>query len=252
MEEIGTLVDERYHIIDFIDRGSTSHVYLCVDQVTSMKLVLKLTEKEHPLSAQLSNEAKQLMSIDHPRIPTLYDFGEWKDRLYAVQEFRSGTSLEPWVRDGMDFSMMRKVWVGLAEVLCYLHDTEVRLVHRDIKPSNILIDHNGGITLLDFGISAPIGNTDVPPLGSKAFVAPEQYRRNLPVHPSADMYSAGALIFHMIVKDFPQRSNDINAERLYNAGVSVKGISLLKRMLALDPGQRPCAIEVYQELIDLP
>ncbi len=155
--------------------------------------------------------------------------------------------------------LTRVVAVGtqVADGLAHAH--AVGVVHRDVKPGNIMLGKDGRVWLTDFGIARLIGDdahhtrTGMT-IGSPAYLAPEQVR-GLEVTPAADVYSLALVLLEMLTgrRAYPQVPTEAALARLTTppeipAELSAGWRTLLGRMTALEPAQRPTAAEVAEQL----
>src|SRR5206468_6230654 len=98
-------------------------------------------------------EAQSAGNLRHPNIVTIYDYGEHGEQPFIVMEFLEGVTLAEQVRQRAPLSLSRKLALieALSTALDYAHNRGI--VHRDIKPANIMVDGEGVLKILDFGIA---------------------------------------------------------------------------------------------------
>jgi hypothetical protein len=160
----------------------------------------------------------------------------------------------------VDFGRVRGVLAQLAEGLAFLHSRGV--IHRDVKPSNAICSGTS-IKLLDFGLALErrrqteeLRETRV--VGTAAYLAPE-YIERLAVSPAMDVYALGVLAFELITGAPPFAGSLHVLSRLHRKGVVPRASSLnpavphdldvlIERMLAIDPGARPTALQIANAL----
>jgi serine/threonine protein kinase len=152
-------------------------------------------------------EANMLATLNHPAIPRIYDYFTQNDRSYLVLEFIHGKDLETVIGDANGFLPEDQVisWaIQLCDVLSYLHAHKPDpVVFRDMKPSNVMINHNGDVVLVDFGIAKTFQSGQKGTMiGTEGYSPPEQYRGE--ATPLADIYSLGATLHHAITRRDPR------------------------------------------------
>lgn len=134
------------------------------------------------------------VSVDHPNIVRLLDFGHMDSIGWYIQmEYIDGITLEQFLETKPSASTRRRILLQILDALSFLHERQI--IHRDIKPANILITRNGSaVKLIDFGVS----DTDdyvsfKQPAGSMAYIAPEQLAGQV-IDNRADIYAVGKII----------------------------------------------------------
>ena len=141
-------------------------------------------------------EAKTAVELSHPNIVPVYELGVEQGVYYIAMEHCSGVTLsEVLARTGpLDPEEGAYVGAEVCRALDYAH-RRAGIVHRDVTPRNVLLDDEGAVRLIDFGIAAPTetssGRREV--FGSPGHMSPEQLRGDV-LGPSADVFAVGALL----------------------------------------------------------
>lgn len=190
-------------------------------------------------------EANLLATLNHPGIPRIYDYFSEEDRSYLVLEFVHGKDLESIITDTNGFLSEEQVlsWaIQLCGVLSFLHNHKPDpIIFRDMKPSNIMINSNGDVILVDFGIAKTfqVGQKGTM-IGTEGYSPPEQYRGE--ATPLADIYSLGATLHHALTRRDPRLEPPFSfAERplrKINSRVTPELESVISTALAYDPNER--------------
>lgn len=182
----GTILKERYCILEKIKQGGGGSLYLARD----MELGTLWAIKEIPLSQK--KEAELLRLLEHPSLPVMVDYVEKQEKCYLVMEYVKGKSLEDLRKEGKKFSIKEITEIGLSltDVLEYLHTRKPPVCYGDLKPANIMLTDNGKLYLVDFG-SAVKGyeNRIQVCSGTKGYAAPEQYEGKITIQ--SDIYALG-------------------------------------------------------------
>lgn len=217
----GTILNKRYEIIRRIGGGGMGAVYLANDRnLGGVKRAVKemiqayVDDTQHEKAVEdFRREALLLSSLEHPAIPTIYDYfvDNEENRFYLVMKYISGGDLAARFRatpnGRIDEQTMTEWAIQIADVLDYLHNHEPPIVYRDLKPSNVMIDgKTGRVMLVDFGIARWVnkeekGNTAV---GTMGYAPSEQYAGNS--EPRSDIYALGATMFHLLTGSDPQNN----------------------------------------------
>jgi eukaryotic-like serine/threonine-protein kinase len=219
--EEGTLLNNRYEVVRKIGGGGMGAVYLASDRnlggvLRAVKEMVQAhieEEQQHKAIEDFRRESLLLTSLEHPSIPTIYDYflDDREGRFYLVMKYISGGDLAGRMRSNPEGRIDEKSvleWsVQVADVLDYLHNRVPAIVYRDLKPSNIMIDGNSGrVMLIDFGIArwVNIEEKGVTAVGTMGYAPPELFSGN--VEPRSDIYSLGSTMFHMLTGADPQNS----------------------------------------------
>ena len=216
----GTLLNGRYEIVRKIGGGGMGAVYLASDNnlggvLRAVKeMVQSHIEEEQQDKAinDFKRESMILSTLDHPSIPTIYDYFYDSDegRFYLVMKYISGGDLSSRLRSAPEGKIDEKSitqWaIQVTDVLDYLHSQPSTIVYRDLKPSNIMLDGNSGrVMLIDFGIARAISQKEekgVTAVGTMGYAPPELFSGN--VEPRSDVYSLGSTMFHLLTGADPQ------------------------------------------------
>lgn len=203
--EVGTVVNERYQILQAIGSGSTAVVYLVWDQRLKKQWALKAVDPPMATQNQLDsfNEAHTLLALEHERLPKVIDVFQWGDFDMIVRDFIPGDTMEVYIdkHGPFDLKRFKNPLMQLAEVLNYLHSLPMPMIYRDLKPANIIIKPTGELVIVDFGIARrynPLHQADTVPLGTKGYCPPEQYAK-FQTEPRSDIYGLGAIIYYALV-----------------------------------------------------
>jgi len=218
----GTVLNNRYEILKKIGGGGMGAVYLSNDRnLGGVQRAVKEMVQAHIEDAQQSKaiddfrrESMILSSLDHPSIPTIYDyfFDTSEGRFYLVMKYISGGDLAGRLRETpegrIDEVTVAEWGFQIADVLSYLHNLPQRIVYRDLKPSNVMLDGSTGkIMLIDFGIARSVNQIEergVTAVGTMGYAPPELFSGN--VEPRSDIYSLGSTMFHLMTGADPQNN----------------------------------------------
>jgi hypothetical protein len=214
-----------YSLIERLGTGGMGTVWLAerVDKLLDRKVALKLPHTGWAMpdfAARLRHERQLLASLEHPRIARLYDAGIGTDgRPWLALEVVRGEPINTHcTQKNLTIQQRLQLMLQVAQAVAYAHSRLI--VHRDIKPSNILVDSQGDVHLLDFGIGKLLDpahpEDDATRFGARAFTpdygSPEQLRGD-PVTTATDIYSLGVVLYELLTGQRPhRRSADISIE----------------------------------------
>ena len=204
----GTILDERYEIIDVVGTGGMSTVYRAKDHRLKRYVAVKVLKTEYSNDANFVSkfrvEAQASAGLTHPNIVSVYDVCEDNGRYFIVMELVEGITLKEYINlngrltmdQALEFSMQ------IASGLEAAHEHHV--IHRDIKPQNIIVSKNGNLKVTDFGIAkAATSNTmSTAGMGSVHYISPEQARGGYSDERS-DIYSMGITMYEMVTGRVP-------------------------------------------------
>lgn len=251
MLQSGDILQERYRIVRRLNQGGMATVYLAQDtRLGSRDVAVKEMDPqaiggdtETWAREAFRQEATLLARLDHPGLANVTDFFEEERQLYLVMEYVSGETLaEQLARSGQIDEAQVVQWAReLTSVLAYLHRQEPPIVFRDIKPDNIMVQPDGKLKLIDFGIARfykPGQGSDTIRLGTVGYAAPEQYGRGQ-TDPRADVYSLAVVLYQLLTGYDPGRSPlQLPPLRQLAPHVSPRLAAALEQAMALDPAQR--------------
>lgn len=190
-------------------------------------------------------EANILATVNHPAIPTIYDYFTLGTRSYLVMEFIQGKNLEALLQErGEPFPEEQVIsWsIALCDVLQYLHTHDPEpIIFRDVKPANILINKNNQVNLVDFGIAKTFqAGMKGTMIGTEGYSPPEQYRGE--ASPMVDIYALGATLHHILTNSDPRTEPPFTFEerpiREINPKVSTALDTIVKTALQYNPQDR--------------
>ena len=191
-------------------------------------------------------EAELLSSLNHPAIPKVYAAFEKGEKRYIVREYFEGRTLYETVKlnGTMSSEQIYSVILSLCEILSYLHGLNPPVIHRDIKPQNIILDTNGGIRLIDFGISRihkPGKRQDTSVVLTGAYAPPEQFGFDQ-TSPLTDIYSSGILMLFLATG---MTEKNAVADQIKDRDL----VRLIEKCTAFDPKKRYQRIQEVSKYI---
>jgi hypothetical protein len=250
----------RYSLRGFLGRGSHSTVYLAEDHGTRASVAIKfLSRPEDPASLhRFLREARILSEIRHTNVVRLLEVSADGEVPYYVSEYVPGGNLEQYLSARGPLSPERATSLA-RHLLSGLHALHLRgIVHRDLKPANVLLSAEGAAKLCDLGLAKDFSRAhtlltqDGVFIGSVLYAAPEQFK-GVPTTVPSDLYSVGMILYQMLKGRLPYDPVDVGAVLRFHdrdpgafldqAGIPPSMLTILKRMLARLPGDRPASAE---------
>jgi serine/threonine protein kinase len=209
----------RYRILQHLGGGSSAEVYVAEDTLLGRKVALKLLRRRDADARQLRHferEARSASMLNHPNVVTVFDVGHDGGVHYIATEFVDGETLRERLERG-PMTIMEVIAVAFAAACGLAAAHEAWLVHRDVKPENIAMRRDGGIKVLDFGVSALRGDGDsTDPLrrpgslvGTLHYLSPEQVRGEAIIDNRSDIYSLGVVMYEMLAGRVPFTGDNV-------------------------------------------
>jgi serine/threonine protein kinase len=271
----GTVLKERYKIVELVGRGGMGATYRAEDlrlqgRFCAVKEALPdpdATPDELKQSReQFYQEASTLARLDHPNLPKVSDYFSEDDRDYLVMDFVPGHDLKELLANAMreGHPLPERQVLAWAEQLCsalwYMHTQDPPVLHRDIKPGNIKITPAGNVKLVDFGLVKVMAAdeeqtiTVVQGRGTVQYTPLEQYGGDMG-HTDArsDIYSLGATLYHLLTGQPPLdakqrflKPNSMPTLRNLNPDISPQTERIILWSLGMHPDERPSTISEFQ------
>jgi len=226
----------RYDILDRIGYGGMGMVFRGHDPHIGRAVAIKLLRiSDEDLHDRFLREAQSAGSLKHPNIVTIYDFGEHDGAPYIVMEYVEGTTLAEHIKQNIPLGIGRKLELlaELAAGLEYAHNKGV--VHRDVKPANVMVDRDGILRILDFGIArvSDSGLTQTGMImGTPNYMSPEQVEGKASDRRS-DIFAAGLVMYELL--SYQQAFPGDTMHQVMNAIVRQAPVPLRTLVPDLDP-----------------
>jgi len=271
----GSTFANRYEVKEILGQGGMGTVFKAVDRELGEAIAIKTLKpdflKEDPTALErFKSEIRLARKISHRNVVRTHDIGE-RDGLYFItMEYVEGTSLKQLIRSRGKLPIAVALSVGkqLARALEVAH--EQGIIHRDIKPQNMVVEPDGVLKVMDFGIarlaSRPqeSGVTQAGAIiGTPEYMAPEQVTGE-PVDQRVDIYAMGAVLYECVTGRTPLSADTPyqmiarlledtpEAPRVYNPELPMAFDALIVQMLAKKADARPqTALAVHDRLAEI-
>ena len=265
----GSIVQDRYTIVDILGRGGFSAVYLVKDEQDSILFALKeLIDQDKLERTRFTFECAVLERLDHPALPRVHRVFEENDRAYMLMDYVEGSNLEVLRRKqpGDSFSPHKVFTIlePIIQALSYLHSQQPPIIHRDIKPSNIIVPSEGDTAVLvDFGIAKeynPDSTTTAIRHCSPGYGAPEQYALGTDLR--TDIYGLGATFYALLTGKVPidslQRATQLGTQgidplipvRKYVPEVPRHIADAIQRAMSIGPNSRFNSVDEFWQAMN--
>jgi serine/threonine protein kinase/tetratricopeptide (TPR) repeat protein len=244
----GSTFAGRYEIIEKLGKGGMGNVYRVEDTKLKQEVALKLIKPEiardKRIIQRFRNELRTARNIRHKNVCGMYDLGEAEGTHFITMEYVQGEDLKSFIRRSGKLAVGTAV--RIAQQVCegLLEAHKLGVVHRDLKPANIMIDREGSVRIMDFGIARSLREEGITAagvmVGTPDYMSPEQVEGK-EVDQRSDIYSLGIILFEMITGRVPSEG-----DRPFASAVKHKGLeSIISRCLEKNKEKR------YQNVRDI-
>ncbi len=253
---IGKIISD-HKIIAELGRGGMGVIYeadqISLSRPVAMKVLADHLGRDPAFVQRFLNEARAIAKLNHPNIVQIYNVGQEDEIYYFTMEFIDGTSLDEIIskQKMLPLEHVLNIISNVAKALAFAH--EHGIVHRDIKPNNIMINKQGTVKLMDFGIALQERAQRVTItggiLGTPEYMSPEQAMGKT-ASTLSDIYSLGAVFYEMLTGKVPIKGDTpletigkIQIEtpippRSLNQRIPPDVEKIIMKMMAKNPEQR--------------
>jgi serine/threonine-protein kinase len=203
----GTILAGQYEIIRTLGVGGMGRVYEARDLVLGRSVAIKQMREELRQDPKQKErflaEARMVAALHHPNIVDIYSVIDDGNDVYLVFEYIEGKTVSQLLSDKGSLKLPETLSIlrGVSMALDYAHEHNV--IHRDLKPANIMVNSDGHVKVMDFGIARLAKNAALTQtiVGTPAYMSPEQEKGA--VRPESDIYSLGVCLYEMLSGDLP-------------------------------------------------
>ncbi len=203
--EVGTLLGSRYEILQLLGEGGMGAVYKAADREVDRVVALKVIRPEMASNPEILARFKQELvlssKVTHRNVIRIYDLGEAQGVKFITMEFMEGETLHQILKQRKKLEIaeavdiMEQVTSGLAAA------HREGIIHRDLKPANIMLDKNGRIVVMDFGLARTFSGDGMTQtgtmLGTIEYMSPEQ-AQGMDVKASSDIFTVGLMLYELL------------------------------------------------------
>src|ERR1700716_220494 len=213
-ELVGTLLAERYEILELLGQGGMGAVYKARDTELGRLVALKLIRADLASNPEILLRFKQELilarDVTHRNVIRIFDLGQAKGFKFITMEFVEGRDLRAVLRERGKLPPEETVRI-IAQVCRALESAHAAgVVHRDLKPQNIMLDGNDRVYVMDFGIAHSLetpGMTQTGALmGTPEYMSPEQAKGEK-VDARSDLFALGIIFYEMLTGISPFKAD---------------------------------------------
>ena len=206
---IGRVFNNRYQITERIGIGGMAEVYRAQDNVlgrlVAVKVMLPQYAADPAFTQRFKQEAAAAANLQSPYIVNVYDWGQDDGTYYIVMEFVRGSDLKTAIneRGAINQRKMAEIGSQVCQALSVAHGLDI--IHRDIKPQNIMVQPDGNVKVMDFGIARAKNSVKTQTssvLGTAHYISPEQ-AQGKELTAASDIYSLGVVLYEAVTGQLP-------------------------------------------------
>ena len=270
----GDLLASRYRLLEELGGGGMGVVFRARDERDARDVAVKLLRfTTAEATRRIQREARATDGLDPARVARVYEAGETPDgQPFLVMEYVPGRTLRTILREGgVDRAEALRILREIAITLAAAH--AAGLVHRDVKPDNVIVQDDGRVVLLDFGIVKHLDlsedaaqvttqlTSEGAMIGTPAYLAPEQ-ALGREVGPAADQFSLAVTAFELLTGKLPWNATDVTrmlAQLLADTPPPASTLNrtlprpfdaVLWRALSKSPEARFSSVEAFVDALD--
>ena len=212
--EPGVVVSQRYEILTVLGRGGMGSVYkardLELDRLVALKVIRPELARNAAIVDRFKSELRLSHQVTHRNVIRMYDLGEDLGMRYITMEMVEGRDLRSVIEEKGKLAPDEAV--GILQQICFALEAAhvLGILHRDLKPQNIMIDGNGRVVVMDFGLARTIEGDGMTQsgaiVGTMEYMSPEQaLGKNLDQR--SDIFALGLIVYEMLTGKMPYRAD---------------------------------------------
>ena len=260
--DLSNLVGDRFVFETVLGRGGMGVVVKAIDRMLNRPVAIKMLSDELHENEEAQQiflvEARNLATLSHPNLVAIHDILNVGGRVLMVFEYVLGENVEKKIkqRGRLDQKEVLRIAIQLTRCVSYLHEHD--LIHRDLKPANIIMQADGTLKLIDFGLARSLNDLYVRGTrvrGTPAYMAPEQIQ-GIHLTAATDLYQIGISTYEMLTGKLPFSSGDMAYAHVHleppplrdrQSDVDPELAGLVMRCLAKNGKHRPASAEELLE-----
>src|SRR5216684_5792963 len=218
----GTVLGNRYQILQLLGEGGMGSVYKARDREVARTVALKVIRPDLAAKAAIIERFKQELvlshQVTHKNVVRIYDLGEAGGVKFMTMEYIEGEDLRKLIQEKTKFppeeavEIMRQVCRALEAAHA------VGVIHRDLKPQNVMRDNNGRVVVMDFGLARSLDSNDGMTqtgavIGTMEYMSPEQ-GLGKPLDERSDLFAVGLIFYELLTGKMPYKADSALASLL--------------------------------------
>ncbi|HSD63982.1 MAG TPA: serine/threonine-protein kinase [Ignavibacteriaceae bacterium] len=204
---------DNYKILEVIGRGGMGVVFKAMDmnleKIVALKMIDPFLARDENFLKRFKTEARALAKLENQNIVGVYALRETEYGLFMVMEYFRARTISEWLREKGRFTVNETMAIAPQIINAIRHAHKVGVIHRDIKPNNILLDEDGTVKVMDFGLAKVVQEDGSQvtvthaAAGTLHYMSPEQVKGLKNVDKRSDIYSIGMTLYEMLAGRTP-------------------------------------------------
>jgi DNA-binding response OmpR family regulator/predicted Ser/Thr protein kinase len=243
-----------YKVVSLIGSGAMGGVFegwdIALERAVALKVISFELSAQEKFREMFIKEARFISQLDNPNIASIYHIGNENQILYFAMEFIEGSSMAELIQKEVKLNTLKGLdyFITICEALEFM--SQKNIIHRDLKPANIMINKQGDVKLVDFGVAATV-DVEVKEgiVGSPYYISPDAIN-GLPLDHRSDIYSLGASFYHAFTGYTPfdgEDTEEVLAKHLNQTLISLRKRNpkvsgalgkVIEKMMAKNPEDR--------------
>jgi serine/threonine protein kinase len=268
LDAVRKAFDERFAVESLLGRGGMGNVYKArdraLDRYVAIKIVPEFRSKDEQFIERFRREARIAARLRHPRIVSVHEVGTMGSFPYFTMDYIEGSTLRSVVerRHSLPHEDAMSIVVEICRAVSHAHSKGI--IHRDLKPENVMIDTEGDVFVMDFGLARAVEDTSLTQpgmvIGTPFYMSPEQLAGEK-LDERSDVYSIGLILYYCLTAEDLFRADGVTAVLAKHANIRIRDVvrmhsvlpanlqDVLVSMIEEDPNMRArSAKEVLERL----
>jgi serine/threonine protein kinase len=268
LDAVRKAFEDRFAVESLLGRGGMGNVYKArertLDRYVAIKIVPEFRHQDGPFIDRFRREARIAARLRHPRIVSVHEVGTAGTFPYFTMDYIEGSTLRSVVerRHTLPHEDAIAIVVEICRAVAHAHSKGI--IHRDLKPENVMIDTEGDVFVMDFGLARAVEDTSLTQpgmvIGTPFYMSPEQLGGQK-LDERSDIYSIGLILYYCLTGDDLFRADNVTAVMARHSAIQIRDVvatqsklppnlqEILVSMIEEDPSMRArSAKEVLERL----
>lgn len=239
LDAVRKAFQDRYAVESLLGRGGMGNVYKAresaLDRYVALKIVPEYRSQDEQFIERFRREARIAARLRHPRIVSVHEVGTMGPFPYFSMDYIDGSTLRAVVERKRSLAQEDAISILVEICRAVAHAHSKGIIHRDLKPENVMIDSEGDVFVMDFGLARAVEDTGglTQPgmiMGTPFFMSPEQLRGEK-LDERSDIYSIGLILYYCMTGDDLFRADGVTAVMAKHATTQIRDVVARQSLL---------------------